>query len=348
MIDFIALLWYFLLAQPATGILRLVPWHLLAVLGVLGVLSAYGLHFLVGTVFRFYRRKERSARWIAWPTLAVFLVSVLALLGTYLLGGRAGPLVHANLSDGVTASLGRLLLEPAFQSPTLATQSADTVSKEAIKGALRASSELDYRNQLVTRLVPPSQLAPQPDTPGGPRGPDVLVQVGLRLVTASQSGWFDTFSRSDSKPDAAAEPFFLPGFLAGLVDELPDGTVLPRVDWEHVAGTRFVEGVLRPVMVESVSTVATVLAVAVLLLDALYLLLMRRLKRIGQPRQAKAAASPRLAAGTPLAGGKAASPAPVPSAAPPAAPPAPPAPPAAAPSSTAGAPPAASDRKPVA
>lgn len=306
MLDLITLLWQFLRAQPLTQMIALVSWHLLALLAVLGVLSAFGLHFLIGHVFGFYRRKERLARWVAWPTLLVLLVSLQVLLGSYLLGVRAEELVRANLTTGVLEQLGRLLLEPAFGTPALAVEPAEGVNKDALKTALRASSELDYRSQLVSRLVPPGELAPASDG-AGPRGPDVLVQIGLRWVTEPHNVWFQPAAPSGSPPagqpgappqpaPGAAqgnEPFFLPDFLISLVDELPEGTVLPRLDWEHVAGTRYVDGVLRPLMDEYLSYLATALAVLVLLLDAVYFLLLRRLKRIGQPRPAKPKAPPK-------------------------------------------------------
>ncbi|NIP73489.1 MAG: hypothetical protein GWO16_10880, partial [Gammaproteobacteria bacterium] len=80
MIDLVLLVWQFLLSQTPGALLGLVPWHLLAVLTVLSVLAAFGLHFLLGHVLRFYRRKERVARWLSVPTALVLLASVPLLL----------------------------------------------------------------------------------------------------------------------------------------------------------------------------------------------------------------------------------------------------------------------------
>jgi hypothetical protein len=304
MIDQLSLLWHFLRAQPPAQYVQLVSWHLLLVLAVLGVLSAFGLHFLVGYLFRFYRRHERHARWVSWPTLPVLLASVLALLGCYLLGVRSAELVRVNLTSTMTEQLGRLLLEPAFQAPVLAAHSADAVPKGALKAALRSASELDYRTALQERIADPAALAPATDGTGGARGPDVLVQMGLRWVTEPHTGWVaptapggpdpaaPDAAAPERPPGAAETTFFLPDFLAALVDELPDDTVLPRLDWEHVAGTRFVDSVLRPLVEEYVSYLALALALLVLLADALYFLAMRRLKRIGQARAAKPAPKP--------------------------------------------------------
>ncbi|HKI99327.1 MAG TPA: hypothetical protein VKB51_12715 [bacterium] len=315
MIAQFALLWRFLQAQPWTQYVGLASWHLMLLLFVLGVLSAFGLHFLVGHIFRFYRRKERLARWVAWPTLLVFLASVQLLLAAYLLGVRAPELVRANLTAGVTTELGRLLLAPAFKNPTLAAQSPESVAKAAINTALRSSSELEYRDQLVAELVPPSELKPVAGSPSGPRGPDVLVQIGLRWVTEPHSGWLGPEVKAKPKANAQEDsPFFLPDFLWSLIDELPDGTVLPRLDWEHVAGTRYVETVLRPLAEEYLSYLAALIALVVVVVDGLFFLLMGRLKRIGRPRPAKKPPAPK----TTPAPAKGASPAPPPKAASPA------------------------------
>jgi hypothetical protein len=306
MIDLLTLLWQFLRAQPTLQYVSLASWHLLAVLVVLGVLSAFGLHFLVGHVFGFYRRKERLVRWVSLPTLLVLLVSLQALLGAYLLGVRSEALVHANLTTGVAEQLGKVLLEPAFQGALLLNVPADQVNKDVLKNALHTSPELDYRNQLAARLLPPDELQRAMQGTAPPLGADVLVQIGLHWVTESHASWFGSepapaaAGNGGAGADAGAAggdksggAFFLPDFLISLVDELPAGTVLPRVDWEHVAGTRYVENVLRPLMNEYLSDLAIVLAVIVLLLDALFFLLMRRLKRIGLPRPAKAKAPPK-------------------------------------------------------
>lgn len=330
MIDHLVLVWQFLQAQSPAVAVRLVSWHLLAVLVGLGVLAAFGLHFLLGHVLRFYRRKDRHARWVAWPTGLVLLVSVQVLLGAYLLAVEAPHLVRRNLTGEVTARLGRVLLDPAFASPVLAAHPEDQVPKSALKEALRGSSELEYRERLRSQFASPEALA------GGggdgaltSAGPRALVQIGLRWVTAPQNVWFapvraggpDAAGGEDAAGAGSDEPFFLPDFLASLVDELGEGTVLARLDWEHVAGTRFVEGVLRPLVQEYLAYLALALALIVLLLDALYFLLMRRLKRIGQPRSAKAGG--KSTAKAPAKGG----------AQPPAKAPARPTPPAAAPGS---------------
>jgi hypothetical protein len=100
-----------------------------------------------------------------------------------------------------------------------------------------------------------------------------------------------------------------------------------------VAGTRFTENVVRPLLEEYLTYQAFGLALAVLLVDALYFLIMGRFKRISSNRAARKAATAKLAAAPP--------PAPVPAPVP-AAPPAPCAPgaspPAAPPAATADAP----------
>jgi predicted lipid-binding transport protein (Tim44 family) len=70
---------------------------------------------------------------------------------------------------------------------------------------------------------------------------------------------------------------------------LPQDATLSRDNWEHVAGTRFVDGVLKPLMEEYLSYLAAFLAGLVVLANVLFFLVMRRARRIGTPKPDKGA-----------------------------------------------------------
>ncbi|NIP73488.1 MAG: hypothetical protein GWO16_10875, partial [Gammaproteobacteria bacterium] len=100
--------------------------------------------------------------------------------------------VRTNLNAQVTERVGRLLLQPAFAHPELAGLHPDEITKEALQRALSTSAELEYREQLRTGLLPASELAPQ-GMPAPRRAQlpgEILVQLGLRWVTAPHNTWF--------------------------------------------------------------------------------------------------------------------------------------------------------------
>ncbi len=260
MIELSALLWHFLRAQPFGHVLELVPWHELLLLCLLGLLSAFGLHFIIGYALRFYRRGERVAVWISYPTLALLLITVQLLLGAYLLGIHAPELVKLNLSDRLTQRLGGLLLEPAFLNPALEGADPEQIGKSAVKAALNASSELEYRDRLRANLVDPAELAvllePAPGVAGAPgtqsvtpamtpamkqsralHGPATetyLIQIGLRWITEPHRTAIrtpDTGEGDQEQAQSAQQPFFLPEFLLSLIDELRPEVALSRANW---------------------------------------------------------------------------------------------------------------------
>lgn len=315
MIDLTLLLWYFLAAQPPSRLADLLPWHLLALLGSLGVFSAFGVHFLMGHVAGFYRRRERIARWVSLPSLVMLLISVPLLLGAYLLGVHGARLVSLNQTDPVVQTLGRNLLEPAFDNTELAGRSYGEIPKSRLKAAFKASTENRYREALAKKIVPPETLTPFAEPADGngnrrrfPLRGRILVQVGMRWIVSPHETWWvplnpggteniaENFAEKGAqggagKPAAKTDPgdgFFLPVFLAGLLSQLADDEELSRSNWEHVAGTRFVEGYLQPVMMEYMAYFAIALALAVLLINMLFFLALGRIKRIGLAKPGKA------------------------------------------------------------
>ncbi len=321
MIDLILLLWYFLAAQPPERLGAMLPWHLLALLASLGLLSAFGIHFLMGHVAGFYRRRERIARWVSLPSLLMLLISVQLLLGAYLLGIHGSRLVSLNQTDSVVNTLGANLLEPAFENPALAGASQGEIAKSHLKAAFKASTENRYREALAKKIVPPEKLTPSAQAGGGkgnrqryPLGERILVQVGMRWITAPHETWWAPLNPGGAEkrkaerhgePEAKADQgngFFLPVFLGGLLGDLTDDVKLSRANWEHVAGTRFVEEYLQPVMMEYLAYFAMALALAVLLIDMLFFLALGRIKRIGLPKAEKAAAQVAAEAGESMKG----------------------------------------------
>ena len=315
MMDRMLLLWYFLAAQPPARLGALLPWHLLTLLASLGLLSAFGIHFLMGHVAGFYRRRGRIARWVSLPSLLMLLISARLLLGAYLLVVHGSRLVSINQTDSVVNTLGVYLLEPAFDNPALAGASRGEIPKSHLKAAFRASTENRYREALAKNIVTPEKLTAWAQAGGGketqqrsPLGERILVQVGMRWITAPHETWWAPLNPSGTgkntekitekitgesgggKPAAKDDQdygFFLPVFLGGLLGELADDDQLSRANWEHVAGTRFAEGYLQPVMMEYLAYFAIALALAVLLINTLFFLALGRLKRIGLSRPDK-------------------------------------------------------------
>ena len=308
MIDLLELIGRFLQAQPLENFLGLLPWHLMAVLAGMGILGGFGVHFLIGYVFRFYRRGARLVWWLSTPSLIVMLVLVQVLLGAYLLGSRAGALVSANLTEDLSNRMGRLLFQPMFGNPRITALQTSEVGQGVLVTTLAGSTGAEYRASLQALIVPPGAISSQGNGEGSPAD-RILLQVGLRWVTAPHRTWLSPlrphgksagvagnsapgndsatadFSDSSAK---AADDIFLPDFLASLISELPPQAELSREDWEHVAGTRYVEGVLEPVMVEYLSYLSIALASLSGLLALLYLYLLRKVRGIGMKAASRA------------------------------------------------------------
>lgn len=314
MIDLLELIWRFLQAQPLENFLGLLPWHLMAVLAGMGILGGFGVHFLIGYVFRFYRRGARLTWWLSAPSLIVMLVLVQVLLGAYLLGSRAGALVSTNLTEDISDRMGRLLLQPMFGNPRIAALQTSEVGQGVLVATLARSTGAEYRASLQALIVPPGEISSQGNGEGA-YADRILLQVGLRWVTAPHRTWLsplhpagntpmtgdlpattgDPVDTEDSSKSGdfttnGADDIFLPDFLASLISELPPQAELSREDWEHVAGTRYVEGVLEPVMVEYLSYLSIALASLSGLLALLYLYLLRKVRGIGMKAASQALA----------------------------------------------------------
>jgi len=109
--------WRLLTGLPLDRYLLLADWHQWAVLIALGILASFGLHYLLGYLFRFYRRGGRLVWWIPAFTLPALTASVAALLGAYLLATGSAGLVSSLVGTPPeqAARLGQVLLGPAFE-----------------------------------------------------------------------------------------------------------------------------------------------------------------------------------------------------------------------------------------
>jgi len=93
-------------------------------------------------------------------------------------------------------------------------------------------------------------------------------------------------SGPETKPDPFAmeqeeEPgeFPLPLFISSLVGEIREDALLMQHDWEHVAGSRFMEWVMHPLMVWHIQYSAILAAVLTLAANLLYFTLVRMFRR---------------------------------------------------------------------
>ena len=87
------------------------------------------------------------------------------------------------------------------------------------------------------------------------------------------------FARQDpAGKEEEPDEFPLPLFLVALVAEIPDDAMLTRHDWEHIAGTRFLEWIIKPMMLWQIQYSAVLLAVVTLAGLILYFLFLRYLR----------------------------------------------------------------------
>jgi hypothetical protein len=306
MLDSLDLSWRLIGAFPAQRYFQLLPWHLTALLLVLGVLAAFGLHHLIGDTFRFYSAGGRRRPLLAACTLAVLLASVLTLLLAYVLRTQAEALIRPALAPENAVQpasvLGSILLDPPFHDAAFAEQTH--IAKARLSAAIGAKHDEDYRDALKPFSVKPGRfvLTPQGEEhasatvapPGsgssGAAQPPVftrpeeliggiVVQIGVRWLLEPKQTWPEALP-AGSRAD---RPLSVPELSLALIDEIQDGAVLDRLDWEHVAGTRFVQTVLQPLLLELLGRWAGLLALGVVVANLAYfavaIRIVRRLRR---------------------------------------------------------------------
>jgi hypothetical protein len=316
MLEILDLSWRFLAVQPFSRYVQLHPWHLQAVLMVLGLLAAAGIHHLIGYTFRFYNVRSEFAHWLGTPTLVVLLISVQALLFFYTLVTRADALVKINLGTEEAIQpasiLGEILLDPAFSSEELAAFEGAGVSKERLVGTLRSIPAEAYRQELDAFRVETDRLVLQQEAPGVRKGeaprpapgkqgaPEggaaaadagalplgnraelataIVVQTALRWLNDPARAWPQATAKQDAQP-ARPDGGNLNDFIVSLVDEIQDGVVLERLDWEHMAGHRFAVVMLHPMLVKYINRFAIAGVGGVLVLNLIYFFGFYRVRR---------------------------------------------------------------------
>jgi hypothetical protein len=295
-------------AFPPQRYLQLLPWHLTAILIGLSVLASFGLHHLIGDTFRFYSAGGRRRPILAACTLAVLLGSMLALLLAYGLRTQAEALIRPALAPEnavpPASVLGSILLDPPFKDAALGQETH--IAKARLSAVIGAKHDEDYRDALKPFAVKPdkfvlaappiatapSALAPSlsqapPQAAGAPPAPvftrpedlisGIVAQIGLRWMLDAKQTWPEAMPAGAGS--SADRPLSLPELTLALIDEIQDGAVLDRLDWEHVAGTRFVQVVLHPVLLELIGRWAALLAVLVLAADLAYFAMATRIVR---------------------------------------------------------------------
>jgi hypothetical protein len=315
MLESLSLAWRLIGAFPIQRYLQLLPWHFTAVLIGLAVLAGFGLHHLIGFSFRFYNAGGRHRPLLAFTTLVVLEFSVLALLLAYVLRTQSAELIRPALTPENAVQpasvLGSILLDPAMRDDELAD--ATHVAKAKLAEVIVATDDEDYRGDLAKFLISPSQLVLTPKAPETteaaatttPKTPPdgepaheftrrddlisaILVQIGLRWILDPNQTWPEAMPAGTGS--TAAQNLRLPEFALALVDEIQDDAVLDRLDWEHVAGTRFVQVVLEPALLELVGRWAGLLALGVFALDLAYFAMAARL--VGHLRRRSKAVTP--------------------------------------------------------
>ena len=307
MLESLELSWRLLAALPPQSFLLLLPWHFTALLAGLGVLAAIGVHHLIGFTFGLYSEGGFRRRLAGAFTLAMLIVSIQGMLLAYVLHTQADALIRPLLAPENAVQpagvLGSILLDPAFSDEDLAGETH--VAKDRLAAVVVATDDEDYRSGLETFLVNPGRLVlavPPRFTPPGaadtPRPPDapgekpgepptskagdkagaftnrddlisaIVVQIGLRWVLAPGQTWPQAMPAGTGS--TADQHLRLPEFVLALVDEIQDDAVLDPLDWEHVAGRRFVQAVLQPVLAERVGRSAGLLALAIVALNLAY------------------------------------------------------------------------------
>ena len=313
MLDSIGLTWRLVAALPAQRYLLLLPWHFTVLLIVLGFFAAIGLHHLIGTTFRFYAAEDSRRPLLGAATLVVLLVSVQGLLLAYVLRTQTEALVRPLLTPENAVQpagvLGSILLDPAFSSEELADKTQ--VAKDRLAAIIVATNDESYRADLDAFVVNPGRLvlAPASKAPATAeperRGEEesdqtpvfsnredllsaIVVQMGLRWVLEPGQTWPEAMPAGTGS--TADQALRLPEFALTLMDEIRDTAVLDKLDWEHVTGTRFVQAVLKGVLVERIGRSAGLLALAVVTFDLAYFVSAARLVgRLNRRRKAKEA-----------------------------------------------------------
>lgn len=160
--------------------------------------------------------------------------------------GKLAMATPTTAKGGTDASQPPSSSQPAPPSQTIPPSGPGT-KPEAKAQAPAASAVFTNRNDLISAII---------------------VQIGLRWVLDPSQTWPQAMPAGTGS--TVEQHLRLPEFALALIDEIQDDAVLDRLDWEHVAGTRFVQAVLQPVLLDQVGRSAGLLAVCVIALDLAY------------------------------------------------------------------------------
>ena len=294
-----SLAWRFLLDHPATPYFVPIPWHLLTVLFLLGLLAAGGLHHLLGHTLNFYKVPSGVAGWLALPSFAVILLSTQLLLGIYLLTALAPDMVRFALgtpdAQNSAVSIGNLLLSPAFGENSTDDPKQNALNRAGLNRALHAYSPKElqdgFRRQLAEALAQPA--AEQNAAGGGGDASPELLLMALHWAAEAHEDWpprmaekaalAGEFGGAPGEAKAAAQPA-LSRYILSLVEEIGWESDMARRDWAHVAGNRFMQRVLGPLMVWQVRWLAMMTLLLLLAADLTALFLLSQLKRLVHPQ----------------------------------------------------------------
>jgi hypothetical protein len=317
----------FAFGQPPAVYLAWNPWHLLLVLLVLALLAALGAHFLLERAAGFYGVGGRPAAGIAVPGLIVLVVSVPLLVAAYLVGTQAGPLAQAALrpaDEKANRQLGALLLAPVLKAEEEGKPLSRTQLEAALKAAGDAGMRVAYRAALAAAEPPSPAMAPaKPAAPGGepnpaeransapgpaPAGPpgepgpkpeggsahaaparlQLPERVALHWLTVAGQSWPETLPVLPGQT-VTQKAFILPDLLTSLLHEAKGEEPRPRAEWERLAGHAFVLSALLPESTRWIEQAAIGLLVGLLLIDGIFFLAVRALRRWAERRAGRGA-----------------------------------------------------------
>ncbi|MBI3991961.1 MAG: hypothetical protein HY342_01700 [Candidatus Lambdaproteobacteria bacterium] len=106
-----------------------------------------------------------------------------------------------------------------------------------------------------------------------------LERLALLWLTSAEAPGSAVPVISGDQSEAPPAEAGLPEFLVALVDDIQGGVTLERAGWEHVAGSRFVAGVLSPWLAGQLRYLAGLVTLVVALFLAGYFFLLQRLLR---------------------------------------------------------------------
>ena len=168
---------------------------------------------------------------------------------------------------------------PAAQAPPAPADAPAAEPPQAEGGAPPAEETI--------RPAPRPHLAAA-ETPAGPA--PVILAIVREWITDPDQSW-PILEAGEGERAAGREPgapLSPADFIVSLIREIPAESALPASDWAYVAGQRFDERLLGPMLLEYLHTSAATLAILIVLLNVGYFWMISRMNR--PPKAAKTAA----------------------------------------------------------